>query len=110
MKSKETRYSEENVRKLHIAGACDMLTDLDREGEDNNNGGGVDPRNNSCLSALCERLENRINKEEYNHADQTDDNKMELFVGEGKLVIIIKLHYAVMKKGYIFNNFIENLF
>ena len=85
----EANNSVEDISEFHMAGMCQFLTDLNGQCDDNDHRENIDPCNHQFQIALGQELEQGIDYENHGHAQQSDDQKMKLFVRELDFVSII---------------------
>ena len=57
----EAQNARRDVRKLHIAGSGDSLSDLNRKSQYNYDREHINPRNDHCMACVGQPLKDRIN-------------------------------------------------
>ena len=92
----ESNDAKGNIIELQCTRMCDMLSNLNRKGNDQDNSKNIKPRNHNLMSLTNQQLENRVNKEEQQHSCRTDYQKMQLLIGQNRWKMIIQTKNIIM--------------
>ena len=92
----EAQHAEDHVGKFHVAGVGHLLTDLDPEGDDQDQRKDIEPRDHDAVAAPDQPEKDRMHDKEQQHADEADDQKVELLVREDGGKRVVERQDAVM--------------
>ena len=92
----EANHAVHDVGEFHVAGICELLTDFNGEGNDDDNGEHIDPGDDHFVVMLGQIFEQGIDHKDHCHAKQTDDKKVHFLVCEIYFVCVIQMHEIVV--------------
>lgn len=103
----EDEYQDESTQaggdilEFHVAGPGQSLADFNREGESDQYGEDVQERNDNGQSVLCEQRKDRMQDQQHDPADDSDDDEVQLFIRVVISVYVVDIHDLVMQVGNI---------
>ena len=86
----ESADAEINIVEFHDAGPIEPLADLDSKCYDQDHGHNVEERDDHRMAGLREPEENGVKDQDHGDAESTDNEKMQLLVGQAVLTLVVQ--------------------
>ena len=106
----KAQHAVDDVRKIQHARVGDLLADLDRKGQNDDQRKDIDPGDREHMSPLRQKNEQGMDHKEKQHPHNADDQKVELLVREDRGKRIVDRHDPVVNERDQCNDMIQSLF
>ena len=94
----EPADAEHDIHKFHASRPRQPLADLDGEGDHQNQREHIDPGDHHDMVRLRQKLEQRIDREDHQHAQQPDHQEVHLLVRNGSLEGIVQIDNFIVNQ------------